>query len=290
MSRATQSLFAAVGLVMLTVFVVSTSASAATVFNADFDGTTVADLGGTNGYGAQITEANLNAGTSVGTWTVNQAQDAPGGKNAKMIQTDGGANVTEKALRFGISTDGTIATNTPVLTANLTSSLTLSNTITVSFDYGIISFDTGGRTTYLTGLDGSGNRLFQVGFVNSNDVDGKRMGYVNTAGAWTPIGSPADLIGNNNTFWDADLMKNVTIEVGASSYDISLAGSPLATDIAFRDAAASGLSTMAFSASTKWTGGAFDNLTVEQNAIPAAAALPGGLALMGAFGLRRRRA
>ena len=243
------------------------TSSAEVVFEANFDGTTVADLGGTNGYGAQITEANLNAGTATGTWTVNQAQPL-GGRTARNIQTDGGANVTEKALRFGIDLAGTINANTAVLTANLTSSLSLSSPITVSFDYGIISFDSGTRTTYLTGLDGSGNRLFQIGFVNSGAV--KQMGYFDSSGTWTLIGSSGDLIGNNNTFWNASLMQNVTIEVGASTYDIKLAGvTPTGgSGIAFRDAAASGLSGLAFSANTKWTGGAFDNMTVSQVSEP----------------------
>ena len=54
-------------------------------------------------------------------------------------------------------------------------------------------------TTYLTGLDGSGNRLFQVGFVNSGTV--KQLGYFDSSGTWTLIGASGDLIGNNNTYW-----------------------------------------------------------------------------------------
>ena len=269
-----------------TALITGISANAATVFSANFDGTTVADLGSGNGYGAQITTTNLNAGTATGSWTVHATQ-ALGGKTAKMIQTDGGANVTNKALRFGIATDGVGGANTAVLTANLTSTLSLSNTITVSFDYGIISGDTSGRTTYMTGLDGSGNRLFQVGFINSSNSE--QMGYFNASGTWTLIGTSGDLIGNNNTFWNAALMKNVTVEVGASTYDIKLAGATLTggSGIAFRDASASGLSNLALSASTPWTGGAFDNMEVSQIPEPSSVALTGiaGLCCL----LRRRR-
>ena len=56
----------------------------------------------------------------------NQEQVAPTNRNNKMIQTDGGADVTNKALRFGIATDGTLGANNAVLTANLTSTLNLS--------------------------------------------------------------------------------------------------------------------------------------------------------------------
>ena len=246
---------------------IASAANADTIaFAANFDGTTVSDLGGTNGYGAQITEANLNAGTTVGTWSVNQAQ-ALGGKTARMIQTDGGANVTNKALRFGIDfTDGTTASttnaNTPILTANLTSTLSLSNTINVSFDQGMISSDGGAvRITYLTGRDGSNNRLFQIGFNAA-----KQLGYVSSAGVWTLIGTAGDLAGNNNTFWDDVNMKTVTVDVGPTTYDIKLNGNPLTggSGIAFRDGTANGLSKLEFSANHRYTGSAFDNMTVSQ--------------------------
>ncbi|MFT5905633.1 MAG: hypothetical protein ACI9E1_001232 [Cryomorphaceae bacterium] len=274
--------------IVATTLITGISANAATVFSANFDSTTVADFGGTIGYGAQLTKTNLDAGTATGSWTVNQAQDAPATNTAKMIQTDNGVNVTDKALRFGISTDGTMEVDTAVLTANLTSTLSLSNTITVSFDYGIISGDAANRTTYMTGLDGSGNRLFQIGFINTNA--NRQMGYFNTTGNWTLIGTSGDLIGNNNTFWDAALMKNVTVEVGASTYDIKLAGVTLTggSGITFRDASASGLSNLALSANNRFTGGAFDNMVVSQQVPePSTTALLGlgGLALI----LRRRK-
>jgi hypothetical protein len=273
-------------LIVATSLIAVSYANAATVFSANFDGTTVADIGSSNGYGAQLTQTNLDAGTATGSWTVNQAQAAPTTRTSKMIQTDGAANVTNKALRFGIGTNGSSGVDDAVLTANMTSTLSLSNTITVSFDYGIISKDISDRTTYMTGLDGSGNRLFQVGFINSSNS--QQMGYFNTSDTWTLIGTSGDLIGNNSTSWNASLMKNITVEVGASTYDIKLAGVTLTggSDIAFRDASASGLSNLALSASTEWTGGAFDNMEVTQVPEPSSTILLGlgGLALI----LRRR--
>ena len=263
-----------------------TTNAATTYFSSNFDDTVVTNLGGSIGFGAQITAGNLNAGTATGTWTVNQSQAAPSSKSDKMIQTNGGADVSNKALRLGISTDGTMDANTAVVTANLTSSLTLSNPISVSFDYGIVSFDGNDRTTYMTGIDSSGNKLFQVGFVNSTGV--KQVGYFDSKDTWTLIGSANDLIGDTNTHWDASSMKNVAIEIGVSTYDIKLGGASMTngSGLGFRDLDASGLSQLELSASIKWTGGAFDNIVVTQVPEPNSLALI-GLGLMSLF--RRRR-
>lgn len=236
--------------------------------------------------GAQITAENLNTGTATGTWTVDQSQATPTSKTHKMIQTNGGADVSNKALRFGINTDGDMGANIAVVTANLTSSLTLSNPISVSFDYGIVSTDSGTRTTYMTGIDSSSNRLFQVGFVNSGSV--KQVGYFDSKDTWTLIGNVNDLSGNNNTHWNASLMKNLAIEIGVGSYDIKLNGASMTngSGLVFRDDNASGLSKLQLSASIKWTGGAFDNITVTQVPEPNSLAMI-GLGFMSLF--RRRR-
>jgi hypothetical protein len=228
----------------------------------------------------------LNAGTATGTWTVDQSQAAPSNKSHKMIQTNGGTDVSNKALRLGFSTNGTMDANTAVVTANLTSSLTLSNPISVSFDYGIVSFDGDDRTTYMTGIDSSGNKLFQVGFVNSIGL--KQVGYFDSNDTWTLIGSANDLIGDTNTHWNASSMKNVAIEIGVSTYDIKLGGASMTngSGLGFRDLDASGLSKLQLSANTTWTGGAFDNIVVTQVPEPNSLALI-GLGLMSLF--RRRR-
>lgn len=129
-----------------------------------------------------------------------------------MIQTDGGANVTEKALRFGnaLPVDLTSATDaeradSPLLTANLTSNLGLSSPITVSFDYGVVSTDGPDRFVYVTGRDTSNNRLFQLGF--NNYFGSMRVGYVSAGGTWTEVGNTGDLSGSNNTFWSSGNMK-----------------------------------------------------------------------------------
>jgi hypothetical protein len=270
--------------IIFVALIAGSPANAAVVFDANFDGTSVADIGSGNGFGAQLTETNLNAGTSTGTWTVNQTQTAPTSKTNKMIQTDGGANVTNKALRFGIGFSGTTGVNNATLTANLTSVLSLSGTINVSFDQGMISSDNGAdRITYLTGLDGSNNRLFQIGFNAA-----RQLGYVSSAGTWTLIGTAGDLAGNNNTFWNDVNMKTVTVGVSASAYDIKLNGSSLTggSGIAFRDVAANGLSNLAFSSNQPYTGSAFDNISVSQIPEPSAALL-GGISFL--FLLRRRR-
>ncbi len=80
--------FAAVA--MAAIVLTTTTANAAVYFDADFDGTTVADVGGGT-YGTLITAANLNAGTDTGTWIVPAGQEQP---HTTGIATDGGGNVT----------------------------------------------------------------------------------------------------------------------------------------------------------------------------------------------------
>lgn len=283
----------AVASVVLMTLLATFEGRAAIALFSDFDGTTVADLGGSDGYGAPISEANLNAGTAVGSWTLNEAFNPPGSRTNKMIQTDGGANVTAKALRFGnalpfgVSTDADRA-NSPLLTANLTSNLGLSSLITVSFDYGVVSTDGPDRFVYVTGRDTSNNRLFQLGF--NNYFGSMRAGYFSAGGTWTDVGNTGDLSGSNNTFWSSDNMKQVTVDVGPSSYAIQLEGTTLsgASSIAFRDPTANSLERLELSSSEAWTGGAFDNISVAQ--VPefsAFATTVGFLAL--SFAVTRRR-
>lgn len=243
-------------------------------FDANFNGTTAYNYTAAL-YGADITKANLDAGTSVGSWTVNKA---PNGANVlsavtqPQIQPDRALNVTEKCLAFGcFFASGTpTAVDTALLTASLASSLSASDSrpITVSLDYCIQKTDTSGRKTVLTGKDASGKRLFQLVFVNSKLE--QRLGYYSSAGSFVTIGSVNDLNAQNGKVWDPTgattsptIMKNITVVVGATSYAIALKGTTLASGIAFRDASASGLSTMEFSVTSLFTGGFIDNILVS---------------------------
>ncbi|MBT8045013.1 MAG: hypothetical protein KJO79_08685, partial [Verrucomicrobiae bacterium] len=61
------------GLTVVAALLIAPVVNAETFFTADFNGTTVTeivDYGG-GGYGAQITKANLDAGTAIGSWTLN---------------------------------------------------------------------------------------------------------------------------------------------------------------------------------------------------------------------------
>ena len=90
----------ALAIALLSLELLAGSVYAAEYFNADFDGTTVTNFGGTISYGAQITEENLIAGTSIGTWTVNKAQAVPTLRTMRMIQTDGGGDVSTYDIKL----------------------------------------------------------------------------------------------------------------------------------------------------------------------------------------------
>ena len=125
----------------------------------------------------------------------------------------------------------------------------------------------------MTGRDAANNRLFQIGFINESNPGGQ-VGYFTQGGVWTLIGSAGDIIGNNNTYWNSSLMSSVSIEVGATGYDIVVDSATLASGLAFRDAAADGLSTIEFSTNgQRFTGGAFDNMLVSQIPEPSTIAL-----------------
>ncbi len=130
------------------------------------------------------------------------------------------------------------------------------------------------RGSYLTGVDGSGNRLFQLYLVNTstaNDAtEGQRIAYIDSSGAEQFIGAAGDLntTGSFTGTWDPSIMKTVSVDVGASSYSISLGGSSLASGIAFRDASASGLASIQLATNSRFTSGWIDNLEVTTVSSP----------------------
>lgn len=266
--------------------------SAATIlFQADFNGTTVTDTGGGE-FLAQITKANLDAGTATGSWTVNATQASPGTNSAfKSIQGVGGANVTNKALRFGINLEG--AGTSPILTANMLSSTTVAaGQITVSFNYANATTDAGGgRTFFLRGVGTDNLTLFELAF--KSDAGHTRLAYRDGTSTINLLGSASDLVNSTGSSdggpgdYDDTIMKQIDVVIGSSTFDVFLAGTKLNTSgLAFKDAGATGINRLEFVSSTAWTGGWFDNMSVTQIPEPSAALL-GGLGLIAL--LRRRR-
>jgi hypothetical protein len=278
-----------ISLSLLSIIASLSSASAAVLFESNFNGTTVTDTGGGE-FLAQITKTNLDAGTATGNWTVNTAQSSPGTNSAsKSIQGVGGANVTNKALRFGIDLAGSGAN--PILTANLSSSTTVaSGPITVSFDYANATTDTGSRTFFLRGVGADNFTLFELAF--KSDAGHTRLAYRNGSGTITLLGGVTDTV--NSTFssdggtgdYDDTIMKQINVVVGASTFDVSLAGVLIGDDLAFKDASATGMNRLEFVSTTQWTGGWFDNISVSQIPEPSIV-LTGGLGFL--LLLRRRR-
>ena len=279
-------------------------ATAANVlFQADFNGTPVSDVG--NGlYAAQITAANLDAGTAVGSWTVHVPQDAPAAGTARAqrgIQGVGAADVENKALRFGINLAGQSTGGAdPILSANLATSASVSTTMpmTVGFDYANGSPDGGDRSFFLRGLDSSERILFELAFKHTGaggSAEQRQLHYRDGSSQFVSLGNTGDESTLVNTTqsgnveaatYDPDIMKRVEVVIGSSAFDILLDGSMLAGDIAFQDVDADGLTKLDFASTNQWTGGWFDNMEVTQIPEPSAAAL---LALGGLALLSRRR-
>ncbi len=245
--------------------------TATTLFQADFNGTTVSDVG-SGVFLAQITKPNLDAGTSVGDWTVNTAQGVPGTNRAfKSIQGVGAANVTDKALRFGIDLAGWGAS--PILTANLSSAATLAaGEITVGFDYANATGDAGGgRTFFLRGVGADNLTVFELAF--KSDAGHTRLAYRDSTNTINLLGTAADLVNStgssNNASGDYDdtIMKQIDVVIGPSTFDVFLAGTLLGDDLPFKSAGATGLNRLEFVSSTQWTGGWFDNLSVTARGV-----------------------
>jgi hypothetical protein len=245
----------------------SALSAATTLFQADFNGTTVSDVGG-GVFLAQITETNLEAGTSVGDWTVNTAQALSTNRALRSIQGVGAANVTNKALRFGIDLAGWGAS--PILTANLSSAATLAaGEITVGFDYANATGDAGGgRTFFLRGVGADNLTVFELAF--KSDAGHTRLAYRDSTNTINLLGTATDLVSStgssNNASGDYDdtIMKHIDVVIGSSTFDVFLAGVLLGDDLPFKSAGATGLNRLEFVSSTQWTGGWFDNMSVTQ--------------------------
>jgi hypothetical protein len=248
----------------------SALSAATTLFQADFNGTTVSDVGG-GVFLAQITETNLEAGTSVGDWTVNTAQALSTNRALRSIQGVGAANVTNKALRFGIDLAGWGAS--PILTANLSSAATLAaGEITVGFDYANATGDAGGgRTFFLRGVGADNLTVFELAF--KSDAGHTRLAYRDSTNTINLLGTAADLVNStgssNNASGDYDdtIMKQIDVVIGPSTFDVFLAGTLLGDDLPFKSAGATGLNRLEFVSSTQWTGGWFDNLSVTARGV-----------------------
>ena len=265
--------------------------AATTLFQANFDGTTLTENApGSGEFTAQITKPNLDAGTATGNWTVNTAQASPGTNRAlRSIQGVGAANVTNKALRFGIDLAGSGVN--PILTANLSSSTTIAaGAITVSFDYANATPDTVGRTFFLRGVGADNLTVFELAF--KSDAGHTRLAYRTSGGTINLLGGASDLVlstgSSDDTGGDYDntIMRKIDVVIGSSTFNVFLAGTQIGTNLAFKDAAATGLNRLELVSSAQFTGGWFDNMLITQVPEPSAALL-GGLGLLAL--LRRRR-
>lgn len=292
MRKTTQLMTMAIAMV-----VIVSSANASIFFDANFDGTPVTDLSGSGygggGFAAAITKANLDAGTAVGDWTVSQTVTAPTNNTAKAaIQGVDAGNVTNKALRFGI--DGGFVSNSTILTGNLSTTLDLSNAITVSFDTYLASGQKD-RPVFLTGLDSIGRELFQLEF----HINSTRFAYRDASDTRQLLGTATDTLnrGSSNTNhvnadYDPTKNKTVAVTINASSFDVSLDGSTLNTGIAFKDVNADGLDQLTLGiGGSKFTGIFVDNMLVTQEVseIPEPASLAMGLVGLTLVAGRRRR-
>jgi len=185
-----------------------------TLMDADFDDTTL-DAGTS---GTPVTQPLLQEGTDVGTWTVNSAG------NAEFLRNTAAAGDTVFKPDQG-SPDFTLTAQSP-------GALGLT---TVSFDFALRRFNAGtqDRDPFITGFDSGGNELFTITVAATGGAIQRRLGFV-SGGSTTYLGSVDDIERlTDDADADFSTLNTVTLELGASSFDIILDGTELASGIAY---------------------------------------------------------
>ena len=262
--KSTHKLFTALSAVM-TIH----SAQAAVIATADFEGSTA----GTPTDGVATSAANLNLGSTGGTWSAISAT----GTNSAVEVTTG------NVLRFGVLA-GVNSTQTSTATFNLNSAATLSGA-SISFDY--VQLGGGGQpgNVFVDVYNGSTHVLRISG---SPDAGGGRR----TLSHWDSVGGTRTALASEDVFGATETI-NVTFSLSTSDFGVATTGASNAsgnfnsTGLAYINSGQTTFDKIVFTAVDNKAVATFDNLSIDVVPEPSSTALLGlgGLALI----LRRKK-
>jgi len=244
--------------------------AAATIFNADFEGSAV---GGDTG------KTNLDAGTSVGDWTVG----AEGGEHTG-VRASGG----NQAAAFD-----RVAPQWSY-TANMGSTEALSGGITVSLDLHALRQNGAEKLATISGIDAANQPFFTV-TVDETDTSNPKDIILNGGSTINGVQLQAGSFVN-------DKLRTVTLELGATSYDVWLDadddgvidGGEQLTGISYLTTPTTGLAALSFESAVLSGSGStgpgimVDNINVDVVPEPSTLALA-AFGLLGLIGFRRRK-
>ncbi len=254
------------------VLICAAPASAAAILSADFNACS-------NQGAGNVTKANLDTGTTGGTWTINHVEDSLINRST----TDAG----DKALagdRGPYDFDLTISGTAPALSTGL---------VEVSLDWQIVrTLNTANvKKNYFTGYDSSSNKVFELIFTTdgtSNNAKG-RLKYVDQSGAEHTLQNGLPAVNGNPGQFVINNLTDVRLDLGATTMDIYVNDVIKANDVAYRTAGVSDLKSFSLVGSgpgndTNTDAGAwYDNIEV----VPEPATL--GLLVLGGGALQARR-
>lgn len=242
-----------------------TSANAAVVASANFEGSAISTLTG----GSVTTSATeLNNGSSGGTWS---ALSASGANSAVAVQTG-------KILRFG-DNPGANGTQTSTATFTLNSAATLDGA-KISFDYAQLGAGGQPGNIFFDVFNGS-NHVLRIS--GSPDAGGGRrtLSHWNSVGGTRTALSAEDQLGaTSNT---------VTFTLASANFGVTVAGFPAVTgtNLAYITGGQTQFDRIVFTAVDSKSVAEIDNISIDAVPEPSALALLGlgGIALAG----RRRK-
>ncbi len=228
----------------LLLFAVAGTVSAETVFYADFEGSSLIN--------DTVTSANLDAGTTVGTWTVgnDEESDIRQGSGNKALLADTGTYSFEANF-----------SNTAVLT---------NNGVTVSLDtYMRRTGDASSNEANLkpqkvVGLDSHGNELFDIRITAGiSHENAQRVGFVDSLGVERYLGSSGDVNSYSVDTPNSAMFQTLELTLHETTMDISYDGVVLTNGIAYRNLGMSHLRSIRLAGVNGNTGAFYDNIAVS---------------------------
>jgi hypothetical protein len=215
------------------------------VFQADFEGSALIN--------DTVTSANLDAGTTVGSWVVIDDQESDirsGGGNTALLADTG-------EYRF---------------TANFSQTAVLTNNgVTISLDtYMRRTGDASANENNLkpqkvVGLDSLGHELFDIRInAGLSHADALRVGYVDSAGTIQYLGSSGDVNSYSVDTPNSSKFQTLELTLHETTMDISYDGVLLATGVAYRNSGISHINGLQLAGVNSSTGAFYDN--IEANA------------------------